>query len=235
MKEFQALILCGGLGTRLRAVLPEHLPKSLAPVNGTPFLVLLIRYLRRIGFRNVVLATGYKHDSIKEAIVQSRLESMTVTFSQEQEALGTAGAVKRAEPLLEKIFFVLNGDTFFEFGPERMLALLADQSLDSVIALARVEDAGRYGIVELDTQSRIIRFGEKSEKGPGFINGGVYVCRKEFAARIPAGRCISLEKEIFPQCAARRTIGGVGFEGRFIDIGIPEEYHRAHALLADLA
>jgi NDP-sugar pyrophosphorylase family protein len=226
----QALILCGGLGTRLREAVADR-PKSMAPIKGKPFLEILIRGLKRRGVDDFVLATGHLGEQIEAHFGDGACWDARIRYSREAAPLGTGGAVKLAEPLLKDRFLVLNGDTMVEFDPQSLEKKLEATGAPLVLALRHVEDPERYGAVDTDADGRVRAFVEKGVKTGNHINAGVYLVRKEALSLLAAGRAVSLEKEWMPRLIAQ-GIYGVEVKGLFIDIGIPEDYRRAQDLLA---
>jgi D-glycero-alpha-D-manno-heptose 1-phosphate guanylyltransferase len=227
----RAFVICGGHGTRLRPVLSDR-PKSMALIGGTPFLQLLIERLRSQGIGDVILGTGYMAEKIESYFGDGSKLAMRIRYSREYEPLGTGGALKLAEPLISDPVLVLNGDSYVEWSLVPMLKLFRDKEADMVVVLHTVADVARYGSVALDHDDRIIQFLEKGIRaGPGLINAGVYLLRKQILRELPAGTAISLEREVFPRLIDRRIYGLV-CPGVFIDIGIPDDFKRAQALLA---
>lgn len=219
-----AIILAGGLGTRLEKTVP-HLPKPLAPINGTPFLDLLLKQLALSGqVRQVILAIGHKADQIKE-----RYKETTFLFSEETTLLGTAGGVKQALQLVETDqVWVLNGDSYFELSLHEMHLAHKKNGSDLTIACKEMEDASRYGSVLFNDDFRIKSFKEKeSSKGCGWINGGIYLMKKDL---LDSFNAFSLEKEVFPHLLNKHIFAYPSF-GKFIDIGTEESYYRAQELL----
>lgn len=227
----RAFVLCGGLGIRLRPVLADR-PKSMALVSGTPFLQLLLDRLRSQGVSNVILGTGYMAEKIEGYFDCGNKSAMCIRYSREDEPLGTGGALKLAEPLISDPVLVLNGDSYVEWGLVPMLELFAAKDAVSVVVVQAVADVTRYGSVTLARDGRITRFLEKGVRGgPGLINAGVYLLRKQIVRDLPAGTAISLEREVFPRLLDRGVYGLV-CTGLFIDIGIPDDFKRAQVLLA---
>lgn len=225
-----ALLLVGGLGTRLRSAVPS-LPKPLASVGKKSFLELLIRQLKRQGIRHVIMCSGYLADQVEDEFGDGRALDLTISYSRELEPLGTAGAVKLAQSHLGEAsqFLVMNGDSFLEIDLQLFIQFHRDRGALISMAVVRVEDSSRYGTVQVDDNQKVIGFREKAgSDGPGLVNGGVYVFDSGVLAYIPEGRS-SLEKDVFPQLL------GKGFyaqehRGMFIDIGTPEDYARAQQL-----
>jgi NDP-sugar pyrophosphorylase family protein len=223
-----AAILAGGLGTRLRSVVADR-PKVLADVGGRPFLSYLLDQLARAGVRETVLLVGYGADQIR-ATFGDEYTGMRLAYSGEPEPLGTGGALRRALPLFQqRTVLLLNGDSYCDAD------LLAFQQFQQAppgcpaMVLAHVDDASRYGRVEVEPGGRVIRFVEKGgDRSAGQINAGLYLVPRELVAAIPAGRPVSLEREALPA-----WVGGGGLRGfpggRFIDIGTPASYAAAEA------
>jgi NDP-sugar pyrophosphorylase family protein len=227
----KAFVLCGGLGTRLRAVLNDR-PKSMAVVAGVPFLQLLLEQVRSQGVNEVVLGTGYMADQIEAFFRDGSALSLRISYSRETEPLGTGGAIKLAEPLLSDPVFILNGDSYVEVDLAAMLKLFTERNATVVIALQTVPDVARYGSVTIAPDGRVTQFVEKGTRtGAGLINAGIYLVRKEVIASLPAGKPISFEKDVFPELLHGAVYGAV-CNGLFIDIGIPSDLERAQALLS---
>jgi NDP-sugar pyrophosphorylase family protein len=227
----RAFVLCGGAGTRLRPVLADR-PKSMALIGDVPFLQLLIEKLKSQGVCDVILGTGYMAEKIESCFGSGGKLAMRIRYSREHEPLGTGGALKLAEPLISDPVLVLNGDSYVEWSLVPMLALFRAKDADVVVVLHAVADVTRYGSVALDQDGRVTQFLEKGIRaGPGLINAGVYLLRKKIVRGLPAGTAISLETEVFPRLLDRGVYGLV-CTGLFIDIGIPDDFKRAQALLA---
>ncbi|MFT4901018.1 MAG: NDP-sugar pyrophosphorylase family protein [Lentimonas sp.] len=231
----QAVILCGGLGTRLRSAVSDR-PKCLAEVAGEPFLLLLLDYYIQAGVTQFILATGHLSEQIEAlfAGLDYNYRGAKILISREPEPMGTGGALKFAESLLDEEFMMINGDTWMECEPESLCLQMKQTGAEIVLALRQVADVGRYGEVVLDTHSpRIISFAEKSAQGgPGFINAGVYYIKRSALRLIPVRQKCSLETDVFPLLLAEAAMVGVAFAGQFIDIGIPQDYQRAQLMLA---
>jgi D-glycero-alpha-D-manno-heptose 1-phosphate guanylyltransferase len=230
LKNIPAVLLVGGKGTRLQSVVSSK-PKPLAPVGEKSFLHLLIRQLRSQGIRELVMCSGYLADQIENELGDGRALDVAIRYSKENEPLGTAGALKLAEPLLagHSDFLVMNGDSFLEMDIPRFVEFHHSKNGLFSVAVRRVENAARYGTVEIDQHYRITGFKEKTgSTASGLINGGVYVFKSSLLASIPTGPS-SLERDILPNLLDR---GGYALEqqGMFIDIGTPEDYARAQEL-----
>ena len=224
----QAIILAGGLGTRLRSVVPD-LPKPMAPVAGQPFLTWILDRLAGAGFRRAVLAVGYRHEAIREHF-HTAYRGMALAYSAEDQPLGTGGAMRLAlDQIDESPVFVLNGDTYLEVDYAAMSGAHAAYGVALSLAVARVPDVGRYGSLRIE-DDRILAFLEKGSRGPGYINAGVYLVDTDLLAGIPAGTPYSFEQELMvPSVATLRPLA-FRTNGLFIDIGVPEDYERAQGL-----
>lgn len=231
----KAVLLIGGLGTRLRSAVPTA-PKALAPVGGRPFLELIVQQLVRQGIRELVMCTGYLAEQIEEHFGDGRAFGVSIEYSFEPSPLGTAGALKLAEKYLacESDFLVLNGDSFFDCDFAELIAYHRRQASEVTFAVALVSDASRYGTIRLANDGRILAFLEKAgQSAPGLINAGVYVMRADVLGRIAEGPS-SLEKDIFPGLL-KQGMYGVVRDGLFIDIGTPSDYARANQIKTLLA
>jgi histidinol-phosphate phosphatase family protein len=220
-----AVVLAGGLGTRLRPVVGDR-PKVLAPVAGRRFLAYLLHQLADAGFEDIVLCTGYMGDQVREAFGK-RFRKLNLIYSQEEQPLGTAGALRHALPLIRSdTVAVLNGDSYCQADLEKFLSWHHDQRADASILLTEMPETARFGAVEADSAGRISRFGEKNTSGPGWINAGIYAISKRLLAAIPDGVAVSIERECFPRWIADGLFGYRG-GGRFLDIGTPDSFAEA--------
>jgi D-glycero-alpha-D-manno-heptose 1-phosphate guanylyltransferase len=224
----EAIVLAGGLGTRLSSVVPD-LPKPMAPVAGRPFLAWILDRLADAGFHRAVLAVGYRHEVIRDHF-GSGYRGMELIYSAEDAPLGTGGAMRLALAQVdESPVFVLNGDTYLDVDYVAMSAAHAAHRVALSVAVVRVPDVSRYGSLEIE-DDRICGFLEKGSHGPGYINAGVYLVDTELLAGIPAGTPYSFEQGLMVPSVA--TLRPVAFrtDGLFIDIGVPEDYERAQGL-----
>ena len=226
------IILAGGLGTRLRTAVPDQ-PKPLAPIRGKPFLDLL---LDRLSFTSkVVLAVGYKASQIIDYYT-SCPPSVCLDFSVESTPLGTGGAIQRAlSKTSSDQILVLNGDSFLEFIFVPFWEYHLSKKSALTLATVHVEDADRFGQIEIDGGSqKIVSFREKSScKASGWINAGVYLMKRQLFDNLPLGDSFSLEKEVFPLLLKRDVeIFSYCLETPFIDIGTPASFYEAQSLLS---
>lgn len=233
----QAIILAGGLGTRLRDAVPD-VPKPMAPINGRPFLEFLLGYWSAQGITRVVLSVGYKADTIQRHFGK-RYGLLKIEYALEETPCGTGGGLLLATNHLgeEGPFLVLNGDTFFEVDLKAMMAAHLDKRAGVTMALLRVSGNSRYQGVMLGSDAALLALqGEPSTLESCLVNGGVYLFETSIliGKNWNVGDKLSLENDMFPAWirGARRIYGYVS-TGRFIDIGVPEDYHSASALLCD--
>jgi NDP-sugar pyrophosphorylase family protein len=230
LTELPVLILSGGFGTRLRPAYDGG-PKTMAPVDGRPFLWYLLRNLRQGGLHRVVLCTGYKHEQIETWAGNGRALDLDLAYSIESEPLGTAGALRLAVERYVDCdrFLAMNGDSFMRVDFAQMLKLHLAHKARATLALAAVSDTTRYGRVAVDEQGWVCGFLEKSSApGAAFINGGTYIFQREIFETLPAGQSISLEREVLPALVHQRLLS-FSTHGYFIDIGVPEDFARAQA------
>jgi NDP-sugar pyrophosphorylase family protein len=224
----RVLILAGGLGTRLRSLLPDQ-PKVLAPIAERPFLDVLIEQLLARGARRLVLLLGNRAEQVI-AHVRSRRAAwpadLEVELSVESSPLGTGGAVKLAERFCAGAFLLLNGDTYFDLDMAALLRTHKETRALLTMVAAEVSDADRYGRLEVSADGFVRRFREKdTSAGPGLINAGVYLMSPAVLAHIPGGRAVSLESEVFPALlAGGQRIAVSAQQGTFFDIGTPSSY-----------
>lgn len=223
----QAILLAGGLGTRLRSVVSDR-PKPMALIEGRPFMEYVTRELVRSGITDIIFAVGYKGSMVEEHFGDGEQFGFHASYAYEETLLGTAGAIKNAGRFVtEDRFFALNADTFYQIDYSRLTRLLDSQELDMALVLREVPDVSRYGRAVLDGDGILTAFNEKTEEaGKGTINGGIYLMKRELLERIPEGK-VSLENDMIPQWLKENLrLGGFVNDGYFIDIGIPEAYYQ---------
>jgi NDP-sugar pyrophosphorylase family protein len=225
-EDMDVIILCGGLGTRLRDRVSDR-PKSMAEISGRPFLDILVDYVARYGFTRFVLCTGFKGDLIRR-YYESKKGGLIFVVSDEDRPLGTAGAIKNAESFIESnTFLVLNGDSFCELDIQDFIRFHIGKGALLSIAVTRMEKPVEYGVIRLDTDQRIIRFGEKiPANGNDLINAGMYVFDKKVLQEIPSGQKRSLECDLFPGILDKGLYGYVTTK-KLLDIGTPERLSMA--------
>lgn len=226
-----AVILAGGKGTRLRP-LTLNTPKPIVPILDTPFLSLQIDLLRKTGISDIVLSLSYQPRRIEKIFGDGTNLDVRIHYTVEPEPLGTAGAVKKAEPLLHGRVVVFNGDVLSDIDLSAVLNLHERTGAKATIVLTPVENPSAYGLVEIEPDGRVRRFLEKpsyDEITCDTINAGIYVLEPEALEFIPPGRNYSFERGFFPTLLRE----GIPFfayvhRGYWIDIGTPEKYLRAH-------
>ncbi|MCI8295205.1 MAG: NTP transferase domain-containing protein [Lachnospiraceae bacterium] len=222
----QAVLLAGGLGTRLKSVVKDR-PKPMALIEEKPFLGYVVRELSRQKIHEIVFAVGYKGSMVEDYFGDGSAFGVKVSYAYEEELLGTAGAIKNAGKLLkEDRFFVLNGDTFYQVDYGRLSKVVRERDLDLGLVLRPVPDVSRYGRAQL-SGDMLVSFNEKQAAAePGTINGGIYLMDRKLLEEIPEGK-VSLENDMIPRWMKEgRRLGGLVGDGYFIDIGIPEDYLR---------
>jgi NDP-sugar pyrophosphorylase family protein len=222
-----AVILCGGLGTRLRSVVDDR-PKAMAEVSGRPFLIYLLDQLTEAGVSDIILATGYLGDHVSE-FLGDNYQGARLHYSQESTPMGTGGALRLAAGTYPAVM-VLNGDSYCKVDLAAFIQWHFDSLNSNSMVVTQVDDARQFGSVQVDPAGSIIAFEEKNPgldaPTPGLINAGIYIVCGELIQSIPEGRPVSLEREVFP-----RWLGGrfrvFPAKGGFIDIGTPASFAAA--------
>jgi D-glycero-alpha-D-manno-heptose 1-phosphate guanylyltransferase len=229
----EAIILAGGFGTRLQTVVND-VPKSMARINGRPFLEYLLDYLITQGIEKVVLSVGYKHESISGHFGR-KYKSIEVQYAVETEPLGTGGGIRLALWKIDGLSsLAMNGDSLFRLDYRALMDFHRKKKADATLALRKLNDTSRYGRVSVNKVRRIDGFTEKgAETGPGFINGGVYVVEKYFLMDPGFRGRFSLEKDCFENFYPEAKLFGFPSDGYFRDIGIPEDYLKAQDEFAE--
>lgn len=231
-----AIVLAGGLGTRLRSEVPE-LPKPMAPVAGRPFLSYQLDYWIAQGATRFVLSVGYRREAIVDHF-GDRYRGVPVEYAVETEPLGTGGGLLLALSRLGAggdAVLVLNGDTYFEVDLRALAAFHAERRSEWTFALFRCAEAGRYMGMGVADDGRITALKSGSAQPGRLANGGVYLLQPQALRGLPwaAGDRVSLEDDLLPALfGAGRRLYGCEAAGAFIDIGVPEDYRRAPAMLA---
>jgi D-glycero-alpha-D-manno-heptose 1-phosphate guanylyltransferase len=225
MKE--AIILAGGLGTRLRSAVPD-LPKCMAPVAGRPFLGHVLDYLSGQGITRVVFSLGYLHEVIEDYLLH-QFASLDYACVVETSPLGTGGAIREAcRAAAGGQVVVTNGDTLFKVDVPKLSALHTSRGALVTLGLKPMRDFERYGAVEVAPDGKVLRFEEKKPRPSGLINGGLYgLSVKDFLADAPADGAFSFERDYLEPRVAGGRLYGYEEDAYFIDIGIPEDYRRA--------
>jgi len=228
-KNMDVVILCGGLGKRLKAAVGDR-PKTMAAVGKEPFMDILIDYIADFGFKRFILCAGHMSDFIKEYYKEKK-KDVEILISAEKKLLGTAGAVKNAEGLIKSdSFLVMNGDCFCPLDYDGFLEYHKVKESELTLALVKEKNSKEYGAVALDDIGRIVSFSEKENRKNTFLSVGIYIFNRDMLTLIPLGKLASLEYDIFPGITARKCFGYITKE-KFIDIGTPERYKKAHAFI----
>lgn len=223
----EAIILAGGMGTRLRGVISD-IPKVMAPVNGRPFLEYQLDFLDRWGLKRAILSVGYQKEMIRRHF-GDEYKSLKLFYSEEEEPLGTGGAILAALRQVQGYAaFVFNGDTYFDVNLQRLDDFRKIKETDLCISLRYEINPERFGLVEFDNNNRITHFYEKSS-GPeeGYINGGVYLIRREYLLRFGLPEKFSFETDFLQRYYQTEEFYGLRCFSYFRDIGVPEDYEKA--------
>ena len=223
--------MAGGFGTRLRRAVPD-LPKPMAPVAGRPFLEILLTLLARKGFSRVVLSLGYLHEKVVDHF-GDQYAGMELVYEIEHTPLGTGGAIRAAlTRCVADHLYIFNGDTYLDLEFVE-LEHLWQSNHHPIIVVREAPNTTRFGRVEM-CDGRINSFLEKGMSGPGLINAGCYVLPKTALDSFPLGQPFSLETEFFIKNLQSLRLDGFVTHGRFIDIGVPDDYALAQTALAGL-
>ncbi|MFB9277689.1 sugar phosphate nucleotidyltransferase [Cohnella cellulosilytica] len=232
----KALLLAGGLGTRLRP-LTEHLPKPMALVGNRPWLEHLLLHYKEQGVQEFVIAVKHYRELIESYLGDGSKFGVSIDYSVEKELLGTAGAIKNAEHLLSDRFIVVNADIIHQVNLDAALRYHEAHGGAVTICLTEVEDPSHYGVVEQADGGRIVRFIEKpkKEEAPSNrVNAGIYIMERRALDFVPSGRAASIEKETFPQLIDNGSgVYGHPIGGYWIDMGTTERYRQLHWDLLD--
>jgi len=230
--DADAVILCGGLGTRLREVIGAK-QKTVAEINGRPFLFFVIDAMIRQGVRRIVLSAGYQAGDLKR-IVSAQEFGAELVFVEEKEQLGTGGALRFAQASVKSDpFLVLNGDSFCPISYADLLAFHKDKKALAAVTVVQQNETADYGTVRFGADARITGFLEKQQSsfaGSGYINAGVYCLSQEVFRRMPAVEKFSLEKDFFPELCGDRFFGWA-VDQPFLDIGTPARFKEAEEFL----
>jgi mannose-1-phosphate guanylyltransferase len=224
----QALILAGGEGTRLRP-LTWTVPKPVVPLANRPFITYMIDWLERHGFDEIVMSCGFLADGVREVLGTGKVNRVTIRYVDEPEPLGTAGAVKLAEPVLGERFAVLNGDVLTDLDLSRLHDFHEARGALATLGLFPVEDPSSYGVVVTDPEGRVEDFLEKPAPGTAptnHVNAGMYILEHGVLDRIDTGRAVSFEREVFPALVGS-GLYALPLDGYWMDIGTPERYLQA--------
>ncbi|EIU0863969.1 nucleotidyltransferase family protein [Campylobacter coli] len=215
----QAIVLAGGLGTRLKSVV-QDLPKPMAPINGKPFLAFVLEYLKKQGITEIILSVSYKYELIQEYF-KDEFHGMKIHYNIEKELLGTGGAIKDALKLIQNQVYVLNGDTIFDIDLKKLFL----NNSKICIALKQMQNFDRYGTVNVDGQGIVTSFEEKVFKKQGLINGGIYLLKKDIFDEFSLEKKFSFEEFLQKNYRSLKIQTQI-FNDYFIDIGVPQDYQK---------
>ncbi len=238
----QALVLAGGEGTRLRP-LTSTIPKPVVPLAGKPFIVYMLEWLRSHGVTEIILACGFMADDVRAVLGDGAALGLRLRYVEEPRPLGTGGALKFAQDLLQERFLMLNGDVLTDIDLTAALAQHEATGARATLSLVQVADPSAYGLVVLRDDHSVRAFIEKPGKraggagngagGPNLINAGVYVLERDVLQYIsPAGTVSSIERDVFPRLVGKGLFGHAT-NGYWLDIGTPERYLKATFDLLD--
>jgi D-glycero-alpha-D-manno-heptose 1-phosphate guanylyltransferase len=225
----QAIILAGGLGTRLKTVVADK-PKVLSPVANKPFLYYIMEYLQKQGVTKYIFALGYLHEQVVD-FLEKNYSHLEYQYTIEETPLGTGGGIKKAIQLAtEENILIVNADTFFEVNVQQLFSFHTVSKAHCTVSLKLMKNFDRYGSVELDKETQnIISFKEKTFVKEGYINAGYLVLNKNYFSHttknLPA--IFSFEKDFLEKNVDVMLIKGFIADGYFIDIGIPEDFNSA--------
>ncbi len=228
LEEISVVILCGGLGKRLKSV-TKNKPKPMVNIGEKPFLDIIIDYMAGFGFRRFILGIGYRAEVFKKYYRSFPAKDLEIKFCEEKTPLGTGGAVKKAKSLIKSnLFLVLNGDSFCEFDPLDFLRFHKNKKAIVSMLLRKVSSGADYGKVKLDKASRVIDFNEKDSQAKNcLVSAGVYAFDKKVFSFMPRQEKFSLEQDFFPKLSGTNCFGYTK-SGFFIDIGTPRRYLKAN-------
>lgn len=223
----ECIILAGGLGTRLRSVTKDLLPKCMASVNGKPFLYYLLRFLEKQSIEKVILSLGHKSEAVLEWINEQDF-NFKIDYVIEEEPLGTGGAIQlAAQKVSKENIVILNGDTLFLCNLHELYDFHLEKNAATTLALKEMHEYDRYGSVVLDENFMIRLFEEKQYKKNGFINAGVYIVNRTTLLEKKLPEKFSFEKDYLEAFVDEKQFFAKSFDHYFIDIGIPEDYQKA--------
>ena len=221
----EAIILAGGLGTRLRSEIAE-LPKCLAPINGSPFINFIIDYLKKQGVNKFIFSLGYKSELVIKH-VDGAFPDLAKTYVFEDEPLGTGGAIKKSvEKTTEENVVIINGDTYFDVNISDLSSFHLTKKADCTLALKEMKSFERYGTVEINKENSITAFKEKQYCEKGLINGGIYILNVKAFSKNKFSEKFSFEKEYLEVNVSSHKLFGKAYTSYFMDIGIPSDYRQ---------
>jgi mannose-1-phosphate guanylyltransferase len=233
----RAVVLVGGLGTRLRPLTCNR-PKQMLPIVGRPMIEHVVGHLARHGVDEVVLSLGYRPNGFRDAYPDGCCAGVRLHYAVEPEPLDTAGAIRFAalDAGIDERFLVLNGDVLTDLDVTEFVAFHERSGAEATISLHRVDDPSRYGVVPTDDDGRVVAFVEKPPPGEAptdLINAGTYVLEPSVIDRIEGGRRVSVEREVFPALVDDGSLYALDDQTYWIDTGTPQEYIQAQLDLVD--
>lgn len=234
LQNIDVVILCGGLGKRLRPLVNDR-PKPMAKIDQRPFLDILIEYLSKYGFKKFILCIGHMGQVVKDHY-QKKAMPFKILYSEEKELLGTGGALKNAESLIENdTFLLLNGDSFCRLDFSKLIDFHFLKNATLSIVLTKPLQGDDYGKVELNDDKEVISFQEKVKpENKKYINAGIYLMEKKvFSFMSSRKNKFSLEYDFFPDLIGKKFYGYVTTK-KFIDIGTPRQYKDAQKIISKL-
>jgi mannose-1-phosphate guanylyltransferase len=233
----KAVVLVGGEGTRLRP-LTYTTPKQLLPVVEVPLLERVLAHLATVGVQEAILSLGYRPDAFVSAYPDATAAGVRLSYAVEPEPLDTAGAIRFAAVHggVDDTFVAVNGDVLTDLDIGALVAYHRRHDALATLHLTAVDDPSRFGVVPTDADGRVLAFVEKPPPGhapTNLINAGTYVLEPRVLEHIPAGRRVSIEREVFPELAVSGSVYGFASEAYWLDAGTPEAYLRAQSDLLD--
>lgn len=230
-----AIILCGGLGTRLRSAVSDR-PKCMALVKGRPFLEYQLKWLKSKGIKRVILAVGFKSEQVVQHFGNGSSHDLTIEYSLEQEPKGTGGATLKAmETYGLEHCLVMNGDSFIDIDIQGLEDFFSFKQAEVCMTCHSVDKADRFGVVEFDAQNRLVAFSEKKQQGSAaWINSGIYMLSRSIFYGFSSDEKFSLEDDILNKRSAQGRYVFQCIGKPFIDIGTPESYQTAMHFFRDM-
>jgi NDP-sugar pyrophosphorylase family protein len=228
----QAVILAGGLGTRLLP-LTEAIPKPMVQVAGSPYLKHQLQLLADQEIRDIVLLTGYLGEQIESYFGDGASLNLRISYSREPSPLGTGGALRQARELLQDSFLLIYGDSYLPIRYADAMERLASSGAEGIVVVYdnRLADTSVKNNIELDDSGYVSRYEKDSLDRLSFVEAGVLALRRSVVERLPEGT-VSLEKEIFPKLIAAKQLAALVTTQRFYDIGTPDRLAAIEALFS---
>lgn len=227
----KALFLAGGMGTRLQP-LTDNLPKPMVPIMNKPLLERTMHNLKKCGISEVIISTCFHPEYIKDYFANGINFDLKIEYIVEESPMGTGGAIKKAEEYFDDTFIVFNSDILSDIDLSKMIDFHKSKQALATIAVTKVQDPSKYGVIEYDSKGYATTFKEKPKLGETSsksINAGIYIFEPVIFKEIAAGRAVSIEREIFPKLLENAQKIGIYQSGSYwMDIGTIEKYRQAH-------